>query len=1269
MMKKIVLSVLWICGFGGMVSAQVFTNTRLLKQAAVDYKIASDANYAKALLLAKQRGWALSFNGKDGRRAVLVGVDDFGFPKYYITNNNSIAAATTRANQLWPGGASGLNLTGGSANMKNKIAVWDGGTILDTHVEFNKRVTQKDNPSATSEHGTHVSGTMIAAGVNPSAKGMAYGAQGLLAYDFTSDIAEIFNEAPNLVLSNHSYSIISGWNFNTSQNRWEFNGRPNDNEDYKFGYYSDDSQSLDSIAYNAPFYLIVKSAGNNRDENGPAVGQPYFRPNATGVMTSSGNRPATISNNDAYDIVSWDCGAKNILTVGAVPGLAAGYSRKEDVSLTSFSSWGPTDDGRIKPDVVADGVNVLSPISTTNTSYASFSGTSMSAPNATGSLFLLQEYYSKLKAGAFLRSATLKGLAIHTAEEAGTFAGPDYQFGWGLLNVEKGAAVITAAVPSNNSATSPHLLFENTLAQGANFSINVIASGKGQLSATICWTDIKGNVEKVNLLNDRTKKLVNDLDIRITRGSGSTLRTFLPWTLDVNNPSFAAVPGDNTIDNVEKIDVDSTVPGQTYTITINHKGTLVRGPQAYSLLVSGVGGAAYCASTSGGGGARIDSVSFRTIRQGNSAGSKTYTNNTNLVADIEPSQIIPVFVKVGTADASANPRMVKIFIDYNNNGVFDAAELVATSPVIATANGTYSVNITTPSTLTVGNISLMRIIVQETSTAGDILACGTYGKGETQDYRVRVISPANDIAISEIVSPTSGNCRSDVQYVTVKIRNNGSVDQTNIPISLAVASGSTSVLTLSATYPGTITALSTVAYTFQTPFVSASATTYSITATATLAADQSSVNNALASTVVTAAKPSAISGTGGICGTTASLKVNTPESGNYFWYATPTTNAPFATGSSISTTTIPADKTYYLAKEAITNIGPANKLVFPQGGYNTFAGNYVKINNSVPLIIESARLYIGNPGRVRITLGDIISEDASGSFTYRPLAATTLDAFATNPNPTPGAVIGNPTNDPGAVFRLDLPVSTTGDHVLILECLSGAGRSDSASIFRNNQIAGTTTYPISLPNIMSITGNSARIAPAQESQFYYFFYDMRINTGACTSDRIPVVAATIPTPVIAQVADSLVSSIASGNQWFINDTAIVNANTNHFKPTKNGTYKVVVTDAFGCQKTSNNIVIVVTAIPPEVLAREIKLSVSPNPNNGVFNVSFEVSTKADLSIDILNSSGQRMYNSSYPNFTGKFSKQIRVNVLSSAFYVLKIQHNKKTYLQKILIHK
>ena len=1276
MIKKIVLSIFWICGFTVLVSAQTFTNSRILNQAALGFRLAHEENYAKALAMANKKGWSLSFNTSNGNKAHLVGVDNFGYPQYLVTNSNVIAAATTRANQLWPGGSSGLNLSGSSNNMKNKIGIWDGGAVLSTHVELIGRVTQKDNPTDVDDHATHVSGTMIASGVNPAAKGMAFGAQGLLAYSFFigNDITQMTNEAAaGLLLSNHSYGFLAGWTRNESQNnRWEFRGDATENEDYKFGTYGDYSQFLDSIAYNAPFYLVVRSAGNNRNDNGPAVGSPYFRFNASGQMIDAGTRPAGISSNDSYDIIPFSATAKNILTVGAVSGIPAGYSKKEDVILNNFSSWGPTDDGRIKPDIVADGINVLSSISTSNSSYGSLSGTSMSTPNTSGSLLLLQEYYSKLKGStSFLRSATLKGLAIHTADEAGPSNGPDYQFGWGLLNVLKAANVITAAVPSNNSASSVHQLYENTLTQGQTFTLNVIASGKGQLQATICWTDVKGTVITTNKLNNRTKQLVNDLDIRITKGTGSSLRTYLPWTLNINNPSAAAVPGDNTTDNVERIDIDSTLPGQSYTITITHKGTLARGSQAYSLLISGVGGTAYCTSNSGGGGARIDSVIFKNISVGNSTGSKTYTNNTNIIADIEAGQTVPIKIKLNTADATTNARIVKVFMDFNNNGSFEVGELVSTSGALTSAAQLFTGSVTTPSTLTIGNTILMRIVVQETSSAASVLSCGAYSFGETQDYSLRVVTPSNDLAITEIVSPGVNDCANNALYVTINIRNNGSVAQSNIPLAVNIATGSTSIANLSFVYPGPIESLSTVTYTFQTSYVTAVGTNYTITASVNQSNDQFPANNTFVSSILTGSKPAAPTASGGICGTNASLKVNNPDASNYFWFTTPAGTTPFATGSTASTTIIPSDKTFYVQKEARVSIGPANKSVFPLGGYNIFTSNYVKINNSVPLTIETVRLYIGYPGQVRFTLANLVSE-TSTNFTYNRIGdPVLLDVYATRPVPVKGAVTTPDPLDTGAIYRLNMSVPTLGDHIIIIECLNSLGAVDDvngATIFRNNGITTSTTYPIGVSNIIQITGNSAHTGTAQEWQFYYFFYDMIVNSGACRSDRVAVVATLAVAPVITQQADSLVSNIASGNQWFLDDVAITGATSNHFKPSKAGKYKVSTLDAFGCSQTSNTISFGVTATN-DVLAAEIKLNVSPNPNRGVFNLSFEVNTKADLSIDILSSSGQRVYTRSYPGFTGKFSKQIQVDNISSEFYLLKIQHNKKTYVQKILVQK
>ena len=244
--------------------------------------------------------------------------------------------------------------------------------------------------------------------------------------------------------------------------------------------------------------------------------------------------------------------------------------------MSSFSAWGPTDDGRIKPDIVANGVSLFSSTAAANNiTYGSSSGTSMSAPNATGSLMLLQEHYNNLN-GTFMRAATLKGLAIHSADEAGLNPGPDYVFGHGLLNAEKAAEVI-----SQNNVES--FIKEEVLEDGASYTFEFEYDGSSPLVGTISWTDVPGEVsEELPVLDDPTLRLVNDLDIRISNASMS----YEPWILDPANPEGAATTGDNFRDNVEKIFI-ADAPAGTYTVTVTHKGALEGGSQPFSLILSG----------------------------------------------------------------------------------------------------------------------------------------------------------------------------------------------------------------------------------------------------------------------------------------------------------------------------------------------------------------------------------------------------------------------------------------------------------------------------------------------------------------------------------------------------------------------------------------------------------------------------------------------------------------------------------------------------------
>ena len=1225
-------------------------------------------NFQRALQLAKQKNWAVYTETKNGGIIQLVGVDEKGKPMYISTHNNIIAAATTRANQLWPGGSSGLNLTGSSNAIKGKLGIWDGGSVLNTHVEINGRVTQKDATiTATNDHATHTSGTMIALGVNPLAKGMAYGAQQLIAYNFTNDIAEMATEAPNLLLSNHSYGYTAGWYNDGTNWIWEGDINVSKSEDYTFGYYDSTAYKNDFIARNAPNYLICMSAGNQRNSNGPAVGASYQYYDSSYKLKTS-TRPAGISNNDSYGSIAYTQTAKNILTVGAVNGIPSGYNSTSDVVMSSFSGWGPTDDGRIKPDIVADGVNVLSSVASSDNAYASYSGTSMSCPNTTGSLYLVQEYYNKLHSSSFLTSSALKGLAIHTADEAGSYPGPDYQFGWGLLNVLKAANVITS---SYNQLSDT--IIEKSLTVGQTYTFTAVASGKGPLKATLAWIDPAAPVfpaGTATALNNTTPKLLNDLDLRITKGT----TVYKPWVLDPNFPTLAATRGDNKLDNVEKVEVDSTIPGQTYTITVTTKNaTLVGTTQNFSLLISGIGGSAYCASgATSFAGTRIDSVNFAGIANKNSGNCTTYNNYTNYVAQLQPNQTIPITVKVNSCDNSTANKVIKIYIDYNSNGSFaDAGELVATSPVI-NGTGTFTTNITTPFGLVLNNYSLMRIVAQETSDTSVVKPCGTYSNGETQDYRVQFVAPTNDLTISDFVTPLSGSCANGNQFLVVNIKNNGSADQTNVPLTATITNGTTTVATLTATYPGTVSAGSTVAYTFQKPFVTVGGATYTITAKVNISGDQDTSNNTKTATITIAGKPS-LSASGEICGSTAMLRINSANStSNYFWYNNAAASSSIATGATASVSTIPTNNTFYAQSGVQTSVGPINKTILGAGSYNAFSGNYVNVSNTIPVNLDFVKLYTASAGQITFTLANLVVQNCDGSYTYSPLASSTINVYATNPTPASGAVVDNAA-DSGAYYYLNLPVTTTGSHIIIIQCTNGA------NIYRNNAVTGSQ-YPFSIPNVFSITGNSAinsiynsttktyTCGPDIYGQYYYFFYDMKLSSGDCLSDVTPVVVANAATPSVTQVADSLVCSIttATAYQWYFNGNTISGATNKTYKPTTAGSYYVTTTDSYGCTRASANINYVVTAVQ-NVSATEIGLTTSPNPNNGIFNVSFYLSNKADVSIELINAGGQKCLQKSYSGFSGQFSQQYNITDLAAGTYILKVQANNKVYKTKVLL--
>ena len=497
----------------------------------------------KALLLASKEGWKTRYTDDNGSYFELMRVSEEGKPLYYRTFNVA-AAKSTRTNFLHNNGGLGLNIEGQGMTAH----IWDGGIARATHQEYDgdggeDRFSVGDGSSVLSFHAAHVTGTVIASGLVSAAKGMAPKASAV-GYDWNNDEAEVTAAAANgMLISNHSYG---------------FAVRDEDNQPllpaYYFGGYTNESRIWDDIAHNAPYYLMVVAAGNEGNDdtvNPDPLNEESTFDKLTGHSTSKNN--LVIANgNDA-----------TINTDGSLI----------SVTVNTGSSEGPTDDFRVKPDLMGNGTGLYSSYDTTDSAYNSITGTSMASPNVAGSLLLLQQYYKETY-GNFMRASTLKGLALHTADDVSS-VGPDAASGWGLMNAKKAAETVT-------KKDFQSIISEIELINGSTYTVVVKSDGIEPLLASISWTDLPGAVNS-GTVNDPTPVLVNDIDIRITKGAGDDSETFLPWRLTSVNTNEK---GDNVVDPYERIEIENAL-GE-YTITISHKGTLEGGSQKISLIATGV---------------------------------------------------------------------------------------------------------------------------------------------------------------------------------------------------------------------------------------------------------------------------------------------------------------------------------------------------------------------------------------------------------------------------------------------------------------------------------------------------------------------------------------------------------------------------------------------------------------------------------------------------------------------------------------------------------
>lgn len=444
------------------------------------------------------------------------------------------------------------------------VAVIEAGAaaqIRSTHSDLAGRVSVVDAGTETT-HATHVAGTIVSRGRTfRGTRGIAPRA-GIYGFNSANDAKDAIlaaNYPHPAIASNHSYGSGLGWELESGS--WTDQGSA------AFGAYAPDSAKWDRMVAGdlnqSPVNLvIVKSAGNDRDDVDASI---------AGAVRDCTSTYAP-SDGDCLDEFAI---AKNVITVGAVQSTAPAT-----VAIADFSSFGPTDDGRIKPDLVAHGVNVISTGFTTSPTGMNVdaeladSGTSMAAPVVTGIVSLMAEAFAR-RGRTNVWPATYKALLVEHARDvtvAPATRGPDFATGFGIADA---AATIRAIL----EPAEPHYRewwIRDVGAEGRVVYFIRVDTNMPELAVTLAWSDPAPEAAFF------AAPLVNDLDLRLIEpGSG---REWAPLRPAVNGSTLvAATRGDDDRNNVEKVIVPNPRQG-LWTVRVTAKpNSLSQGAQPFAL--------------------------------------------------------------------------------------------------------------------------------------------------------------------------------------------------------------------------------------------------------------------------------------------------------------------------------------------------------------------------------------------------------------------------------------------------------------------------------------------------------------------------------------------------------------------------------------------------------------------------------------------------------------------------------------------------------------
>jgi serine protease AprX len=442
---------------------------------------------------------------------------------------------------------------------------FDRGSTTDTHPAFTGRVQKlyplgrPNDATDTDGHGTHVCGSVLGNGtsaiLNISIQGTAPEAKLVMQSVLDSggglgglpaDLHDLFTTPYN----NDGARIHS--------NSW--------GSTIGDGSYDSQASEVDDFVWNHRDILICFAAGNaGADASSRGV-----------IDNGSLTPPGT---------------AKNCLTVGATENMrpdfnltyGGGFGFPADPiasdlvannaeGMAAFSSRGPTQDGRCKPDVVAPGTAILSTRSRLATGtgwqasndplYFFDGGTSMATPLVAGCVALVREYLAKTQARNNPSAALLKALIINAAHnitgqyvppEVGTI--PDNSEGFGRVNVGEVVAP-TGQVKFWDEGDGKQLDTGEEEARTVT-----VAAANQTIKATLVWTDPAGS------------GLQNDLDLILRAPNGTEQHGNVP----ANSTSF------DRVNNVEQVTWDNVPIGDVQIITRANR--ITQATQSYALVV------------------------------------------------------------------------------------------------------------------------------------------------------------------------------------------------------------------------------------------------------------------------------------------------------------------------------------------------------------------------------------------------------------------------------------------------------------------------------------------------------------------------------------------------------------------------------------------------------------------------------------------------------------------------------------------------------------